>query len=375
MYWTGAILPIERSDCTTTSGKRELDAASWQDMSFPSPSSEPSINASGTTVTETVLPRNPPIQHAATLTDSPEVLDFSNLDLTCPINVDEINNRCLNPYIPGPEQTIKEYPASVTRFIYRILKSYAAMAARGRDTVPFLHPIQIKHQPAGSPLTTCLSLVRISENPLPGSEHSAAIVLQREMESIVAICGNYDDMYLLAAFQAYLIYTMVLFFRLSQGPSSFFRSAMMNLQKLACSSSRQGLVCAADEHHARPRWEEWIVTEAKRRTLFVMYLFDSVLSAQENLPTFLGIELSGLPAPANKMLWQARNRGDWEKEYNTFLAEWTEESLTVDELWPIPADYDGAAIARRRVRVDRWLENLDEYGTMIFAVTSCTHGG
>lgn len=357
-----------------TTGAEAPSAASLQDMSFPSPSSEPSITGSGAGAAETGLPKSPWNLHTADLTENRESPDFSNLDLTCPIDVDAITNRWLNPYIPDPEQTVKEYPASVTRFIYRILKSYAAIAARGRGTLPFIHPIQVKHQSAGSPLATCLSLVRIAENPLPGSENPAALVLQREMESISTLRDNYDDMSLLAAFQAYLIYTMVLFFRLSQGPSSFFRGAMMSLQELACSCSQRGLVCAADESHARPRWEEWIVAEAKRRTLYVMYLFDSVLSAQENLPTFLGVELRGLPAPASKALWEAQNRGGWEKEFNTFLAEWTERGLTIDELWPVPADYDEPAIARRQSRVDRWLESLDEYGTMMFAVTGCTHG-
>ncbi|KAJ8098174.1 hypothetical protein POJ06DRAFT_292945 [Lipomyces tetrasporus] len=88
---------------------------------------------------------------------------------------------------------------------------------------------------------------------------------------------------------------------------------MVNLQDLAHSSSRQGLVYAVDQHRARPRWEDWIVAEAKRSDEHssVMYLFDSILSAEENLPTFLGTELQELPAPANKSLWQAQARCDW----------------------------------------------------------------
>ncbi|EFY85096.1 C6 finger domain protein, putative [Metarhizium acridum CQMa 102] len=149
---------------------------------------------------------------------------------------------------------------------------------------------------------------------------------------------------------------------------------MTNLQQLACSSAGQGLVCAAEQRRARPRWEEWIVCEAKLRTLYVMYLFDSTLCIQEGLPTFLGNELSGLPAPSNKLLWQAKSRYDWEKEYNMHMTEWMGESLTIDELWPMPADLDTRAVERRRIRVDHWLENLDEYGTMLYAVTRCTHG-
>lgn len=299
---------------------------------------------------------------------------FSHLDLLCPINVEDISNRWLNPYIPGPEQTIKSYPVVVTNYIWRILNSYAASASRGRGVPPFIHPAQMKDQKSSLPLNTCLSLIRISEHPLPGTENAAALVLQREMESIAAAREIYDDMALLAAYQAYLMYGLVLFFRLSQGSSAFFRQAMMNLQELACSTSRRGLVCATDQHHARPKWEEWIVTESKRRTLYVMYLFDSVLSSQENLPTFLGTELRGLPAPANKLLWQAQGRSEWEKEYNVFLTEWTKQYLTIDELWPLPPGLNDAEIAERRDRANRWLENMDEFGTMLFAVTSCTHG-
>lgn len=153
------------------------------------------------------------------------------------------------------------------------------------------------------------------------------------------------------------------------------RSAMMNLQELACSSSRQGLVCSADQRRVRPRWEEWIIAETKRRTLFVMYLFDSIFSTQEGLPTFLGTELQGLPAPANKLLWHAQPRYDWEREYNVYMAEWVEGGLTIDELWPIPSELDGLDIVKRRTRVDQWLENIDEFGTMIYAIVSCTHGG
>ncbi|GME63260.1 MFS general substrate transporter [Neofusicoccum parvum] len=53
---------------------------------------------------------------------------FPALELFCPIAADDIRNRWLNSYIPVPGQQVKEYPASITAFIYRILKSYAAVA-------------------------------------------------------------------------------------------------------------------------------------------------------------------------------------------------------------------------------------------------------
>jgi Fungal Zn(2)-Cys(6) binuclear cluster domain len=306
-----------------------------------------------------------------------QALDFSALELICPINANDISNRWLNTYVPLPGQKPKNYPASITAFLYRIFKSYAAVTVHGHELPPFVHFSQVSLPSATTspPLSTCLNLVRICEKPLPGSEHVAADVLQREMDKIFEQRGAYDDMALLAAFQAYLIYCLVLFFNLNRGSDPFLRQAMVNLQELACSSSHRGLVCTAEEQHARPKWEAWIVAEAKRRTLYAMYLFDSILSSQDGLPTFLGTELYGLLAPTGKYLWRAQTRVEWERAYNIYLTDWVNGGLYIHELWPMPADLDESGVLEIRRRVDQWLGDVDEYGTMMYAVTSCTHGG
>lgn len=352
-----------------------LDFASAMPVAVPEAVENPPAGLSSSSCSTTILAGDGSLNLPNCTSDQIESLNFSDLNLTCPIDVDEITTRWIRPYIPGPGEKIKSYPVNIISFIFRMLNSYAAATTRDRGLVPFIHPSQMKQQPSSSPLTTCLSLVRMCQNPLPGSENAGAVIIQREMENITEHRESYDDMSLLAAFQAYLIYAMVLVFRLSQARNNHLRQAMINLQELAHASSRRGLVCAADQSRVRPRWEEWIVTEAKRRTLYVMYLFDSILSAQEGLPTYLGTELQGLPAPATKSLWQAQARSGWEREYNIYLAEWMEHGLTIDELWPIPTDLDESGIVKRRSRVDHWLEDIDDFGTMLYAVMSCTHGG
>ncbi|KAK7968925.1 MFS general substrate transporter [Apiospora saccharicola] len=279
-------------------------------------------------------------------------LDFGGLDLICPINVDEIATRWLHPYVPVPGQVTKDYHPRISDLIYRV-------------PVP------------SQPLVNCLSIARICDTSRPGGSQIAGEILQKEMSNITERdMSDVFDIDLLATFQAYLIYTMILFFHLNQGETlSSLRQAMMSLQDLAGTASRQGLVCAADLQHARPRWESWLVTEAKRRTLYVLYLFDNVLSRQEGLPTFLGTELRGLPAPSSKSLWEAKDRREWELKYNCHLAQWPEGGLRIDELWSMPADFDEASIARRRARVDQWLVDVDEFSMMVYTVTSCTHGG
>lgn len=309
------------------------------------------------------------------ITDGFDTLDFSSPELVCPINIDDVQNRWLNTYLPVPGQKIKQYPDLVAGFIYRMLQSYAVVALRGRGVPPFVHHSQTTPSGLRTPLSTCLTLARICDRPLPGSGDIAVDTLKRAMISIQEEHENYnDDLTLLAAFQSYLIYSMILFFKLGQSLNPFLRQAMMNLQNIACLSGRHGLVCSKEQSGARPQWEEWIIAETKRRTLYIMYLFDSVLSTHDGLPTFLGIELHGLLAPANRTLWCAQRRSDWEAAYNLHLADWAGNGLRIDELWPTPAHLDKIGIANRRDRVDRWLENLDEYGTMLYAVTGCTHG-
>ncbi|KAF5695951.1 hypothetical protein FGLOB1_13902 [Fusarium globosum] len=255
-------------------------------------------------------------------------LHFDTLDLVCPINSDDIKNRWLNSYVPLPGQSPKNYNQSVINFVYRMLKSYASTVIRGR-LPPFIHPMQ----QSLVPLSTCFTLVRICD-PLPGNVSVAADILQREMTRLYEERGTYEGVNLLGVFQAYLIYSMVLFFHL--GPSMpFLRQAMINLQEIACATSREGLVCAAEQRGALPKWESWIMAEAKRRTLYTMYFLDNVLSAHDGLTTYLGTELRGLYSPSSKYLWQA-DRNGWEQSYNSHLAEWGSEPFRLDELWPFP---------------------------------------
>ncbi|KAI0104760.1 hypothetical protein GGR51DRAFT_218718 [Nemania sp. FL0031] len=303
-----------------------------------------------------------------------EIQDFDDLRLTCPINADGIANRWLRAYIPLPDQKVKEYSDTTRSFLHRMVQSYVAVTIRGRGYPPFIHASQVATHLVRPPLSTCLSLVRICEHQLPGSEGTAADVLQREMNNLYEQRNSYDTVTLLCAFQAYLIFTMVLFFRLGQITSPLLRQAVMNLQELACANAKSGLVCEAEHQWLRPRWESWIVAEASRRTLYTMYLFDGILSAHDGVPTFVGTELRGLPAPASQTLWRAQTRLDWEASYNLHLAEWSEGGLRIDELWRVPEGFSETDVLKRRDRVDHWLEGVDEFGTMLYAVTNSTHG-
>jgi hypothetical protein len=202
-----------------------------------------------------------------------------------------------------------------------------------------------------------------------------ANIFKLEMSRLQHRRHTFGPLALLEAFQSYLLYVMVSYFNLEKGPNSFLREAMMDLQDIASSACQSGIMCTAElkDQHARPKWEAWIVAESTRRTMYVMTLLDSLLATQDGLPTFLATELRGLPAPQSKQLWQAQGRREWKTKYNTHLAEWPDGPLCIDELWPVPSNFDDYAVLERQRRVNQWLEGVDEFGMMLYAVTCCTH--
>jgi hypothetical protein len=113
------------------------------------------------------------------------------------------------------------------------------------------------------------------------------------------------------------------------------------------------------------------VVSAKRRAVFAFYLLTSVYNADNYVPNFLAEELQEVYVPDAKRLWEARDRNEWEREYKPYLSEWEEGGLMViSELWQSPA----TGSAKRRERIDRWVQSADEFGMMLFAVCVHLHG-
>jgi hypothetical protein len=145
----------------------------------------------------------------------------------------------------------------------------------------------------------------------------------------------------------------------------------MQLQELASAVAASGLVCASELSHSRPPWESWIIASAKRRTVYAFYLFNTVFNTMSALPSYTAEELRGIPVPASRRLWEARDRREWEKEYDRHLASWDEKGeLQISELW---LDEE-TGTTERRERIERWVQGVDEFGMVLFAVSAHVHG-
>jgi hypothetical protein len=144
---------------------------------------------------------------------------------------------------------------------------------------------------------------------------------------------------------------------------------MMKLQDVAGDVVSQGTLCFAEAEGTRPDWESWIVAAAKRRTLFTTSLFDNLVNFTLGSPSFAAVELASLPAPAAKVLWNARTRQDWNQAYNYQLAQGDDSQLLISDLWPQSAENFQAL----QPKIGRWLSTVDEFGMMIYSVTTHTY--
>ena len=121
--------------------------------------------------------------------------------------------------------------------------------------------------------------------------------------------------------------------------------------------------------HSRPRWESWLVAEAKRRTSYSVSLLENVFNFANGDVSHLAEELAMLPAPYEKRLWEARNREAWIIEYDVNLQRWKGRGLQMHEFWP---KVEGEE--ERKQRVHEWAEEVDEFEMMMLAVCTITHG-
>lgn len=303
---------------------------------------------------------------------SPPSLETTNAQSTrliCSIDASAIQNRWLKTFMLDSDDKPKTLPLGTAVFVRQILKSYTNMIIKNCRPPPFIHHSQIRDQ---SELSHCFRLLQtMAVQPVGQSHGFAPELIQREMTRLFDRHALYDSHTMLAAFQAYLIYSMILFF---QTGSAGLQDHITNLEQLASVSLTQGATVTTESTWDTPDWELWAHAEAKRRTTYTMYLFDNLLCATDGLPMFVATELAGLPAPAPKTLWEASSYDAWQRAYAFQLTTCRAWTLQIEELWSPPPHFTAEETSERSRRVDRWLSGVDEFGTMLFAVTASTHG-
>lgn len=137
---------------------------------------------------------------------------------------------------------------------------------------------------------------------------------------------------------------------------------LANLQRLVNYVGSLGLVLTDEIEHVKPSWEAWVNITSRRRALFALYLVHWALSVYHGLPSFDCEDLKHMPAPAPKLLWEAKSRDEWELHYNRWLVEWEQREYLHGEVAEIRS---GVSLDRR---TEKWLEETDELGLVLMAL-------
>ncbi|KAJ7619495.1 hypothetical protein FB45DRAFT_839980 [Roridomyces roridus] len=280
----------------------------------------------------------------------------------------QIAARWLNSFIVPVGKRVKPLTSRVVNIMLRVLKSYTRILVKDDPTLPpFMHPLQ---SPAPQPMmANCRSILRMWDNRAPGSESMIMDTARREMQKLIDDRLTYDDLTLLTACQAYLLYSIHFFSPDAESPI-VDTGTLISLLDLASAMSSKGLGTAANRTD-RHTWGSWIVMEAKRRTLYSVYILENVIDFHQNAPSYIADEIGRLPSPSPKALWDARQADVWEREYECYIAEWPMDLPRVEDLWPHPVE----SVAReRRQRKDHFVESVDEYGMFFYTITSMVHG-
>ena len=124
-----------------------------------------------------------------------QALNFGNIDLICMVDSTKIGNRWLGDFMSAFDRRVKNYPPSITLFISRVLKTYPTILLRAGYLPPFVHSSQMSGLELPTPLANCLSLVRMWDGQVRGSENMVREIVKNEMsrlyDGVRAIYSSY----------------------------------------------------------------------------------------------------------------------------------------------------------------------------------------
>lgn len=133
--------------------------------------------------------------------------------------------------------------------------------------------------------------------------------------------------------------------------------------------------------NTRPGWEEWVLTESKRRyalvcscqeeylannnpfaltcrTLLALYMFDASWHFSRGMETLTSYELAELPLPTVRHLWEGTDRSKWEYDYEGYLTALNGQRLPrIQDAWP-----PNVSLA------EEWYAGMDSFGVTLLAL-------
>lgn len=265
-----------------------------------------------------------------------------------------------------PAATAPQLVNHSMEYIFRILRTWPRIMAKGIQLPPMIHPSQSPAVTKSKWLLNCYTIVKMWYGQCLGTSEIVQETVKKEMHEIMSAYQSFDETNVLAALQALSIYLLLLLFPSNDQSSlpileeDLFRQIRQIVYHVASS----GLVLAEERTNVRPTWEAWLHITTKRRAVLTLYLVHWSYSVYHSLPSFDCKDLGSMPAPSAKYLWQASERKQWETLYNRWLAQWDGNEYYQWEFFEIPPG------VRMTERAEMWLEDADEFGMIFIAIAN-----
>ena len=170
----------------------------------------------------------------------------------------------------------------------------------------------------------------------------------------------YSQTDLLAALQASLIYSIIIYLDSNTTVKSTVQLLLGQLQEMAYHLLITEAFPKARSSGAVPDQESWVITSAAHRTVLAIYIFDCVICFLNRVPVYGCDELDFIPAPVGRRLWEAQEYETWREEYVNWVKIWKGGEVVMAELLNRPAE------SYAYNRVETWLSEADEFGMLIF---------
>ncbi|PVI06126.1 hypothetical protein DM02DRAFT_35172 [Periconia macrospinosa] len=250
-------------------------------------------------------------------------------------------------------------------FVIRVLKSWPRLIAMHHfaQLPPVVHKLQLESGVLG-PLARCHALACMWATHTPDSSDSVQNAVVEEIERLRDQYSSCTELDLLATAQSILFLLILLFFGFEKAaPVSRTTDAelLISVWDVKHALASTGLFLEEEATNRLPRWKEWAIVSAKRRTILALNHLEWVWSLKHGFPVLSCFELGPLPAPAAGYLWQEPEEKIWERLYKEWMRNWGNEGYKMFEFFHI----DPAGTLDQRSEM--WLAEADAYGVMLMA--------
>jgi hypothetical protein len=265
----------------------------------------------------------------------------------------------------------------------RILSSYPRMMQNQDIVPPFIHPQWISlsgTEPILEPLANCVTMIRMLSAGGQGSGRLFWRNVRMECDRISSIHNTLNEIGLLAAMQALLVYVLI---RLSEGETedNNHDAALLGTIAILLHDFHKKMVCSRLRKVVPETiWNRWIGEESRQRMGVIFHILNMLVCLEPATACAMQPGLLLAPLPAHKRLWEAKNDEQWAEERRKRTELSNGFGLTKNGELVTLAEYQMKLLAiqstqswtneKTKANWEEWCSGMDGFGSLIMLTAS-----